>query len=96
VQLVLAVFAFALGASIGSFLTVVWFRVPRGLSIVSPPSHCDECERALRWYENIPILSWVIQAGRCRTCGVVIPMRYPLLEAALGMSAALGAILIIS
>jgi len=74
------VFAAVLGALIGSFLNVVLWRVPRGESIVSPPSHCPECGTPLRPYELVPVLSWVALRGRCRTCGVRISVRYPLVE----------------
>ena len=69
-----------LGACIGSFLNVVVYRVPAGLSLVSPPSRCPKCETPIRWYDNIPILSWILLRGRCRDCSVWIPMRYPLVE----------------
>lgn len=67
-----AAFFFALGASVGSFVNVVAGRWPRGQDFVAPPSRCETCGRALSWWENIPILSWVALRGRCRTCGVSI------------------------
>ena len=70
------------GAIIGSFLTVVAYRVPRGESIVAPRSHCVDCERQIAAYDNVPILSWIVLRGRCRHCGAKIAARYPLIELA--------------
>lgn len=69
------------GACVGSFLNVVIYRLPAGLSIAHPPSHCPECGHAIRWYDNIPIASWFNLRGRCRDCGTAISWRYPLVEA---------------
>lgn len=74
------VFAFLFGAAIGSFLNVVIYRVPAGLSVVHPPSRCPTCENAIAWYDNIPILSWLILRGRCRQCKTSISPRYALVE----------------
>ena len=60
---ILAFFSFWLGACIASFLNVVIWRVPRGESIVSPPSHCPKCSAPIRWWQNIPILSWLALRG---------------------------------
>lgn len=68
------------GALIGSFLNVVVYRVPLGRSIVSPPSACGSCGRAVRPYDNIPLLSWLVLRGRCRDCASPISVRYPLVE----------------
>ena len=68
------------GLVVGSFLNVVIYRVPEGLSIVSPPSACPACESPIRPYDNIPVLSWLLLRGRCRDCGVRISARYPLVE----------------
>lgn len=76
---VLVVVAF-LGLLIGSFLNVVVWRVPRGLSIVSPPSACPRCGRPIRARENIPVLSWLALRGRCRGCHQPISLRYPAVE----------------
>ena len=65
---------------IGSFLNVVAVRVPRGESVVNPPSHCMSCERRLSWYENVPVISWLALRGRCRTCGAGVSWRYPAVE----------------
>lgn len=79
--------AACLGACLGSFLHVVSWRVPRGESVVFPPSRCPCCGRTLPWYRNLPIVSWTLQRGRCAWCGWPIPARYVLFElgcAALG------------
>ncbi len=72
----------AFGLAIGSFLNVVIYRVPLGLSVVKPPSACPNCYREIRPYDNIPVLSWLILRGRCRDCSTPISIRYPLVEAA--------------
>ena len=68
------------GVLIGSFLNVVIWRVPRGESIVRPPSHCPSCDRPIAPRDNIPVLSWLLLRGRCRHCGARISARYPLVE----------------
>jgi leader peptidase (prepilin peptidase)/N-methyltransferase len=70
-----------LGLVIGSFLNVVVWRVPRGESVVRPPSACPKCGTAIRARDNVPVLSWVLLRGRCRDCGYPISARYPLVEA---------------
>lgn len=70
------VIAFAVGAVVGSFLNVVIWRVPRGESVVSPGSHCPHCNRALVWWENIPLVSFLALRARCRTCRGKIRWRY--------------------
>jgi leader peptidase (prepilin peptidase)/N-methyltransferase len=69
-----------LGALIGSFLNVCIYRLPRQESIAWPGSHCPKCSHPLAWYDNIPILSYFMLAGRCRHCTEPIPFRYPLVE----------------
>ena len=76
----LAFFSFWLGACIASFLNVVIWRVPRGESIVSPPSHCPKCGAAIRWWQNIPILSWLALRGKCSSCRAPISPRYIFVE----------------
>lgn len=76
---------FALGASIGSFINVVVYRLPAGLSIVSPPSRCPHCLHRLGKWENIPVLGWLWLQGRCRHCQAPIAVRYPLVEAVTGL-----------
>ena len=77
---ILSFFCFALGACIASFLNVVIWRVPRGESIVNPPSHCPKCNAAIKWYQNIPILSWLALRGKCANCKTPISSRYILIE----------------
>lgn len=69
-----------LGLVVGSFLNVVVWRVPRGESVVSPPSHCPGCDRQIRHRDNVPVLSWLLLRGRCRDCREPISARYPLVE----------------
>ena len=71
-----------LGALIGSFLNVCIYRLPRHESIVWPGSHCPACGKPIAWYDNIPVISYLLLGGRCRTCRVAIPPRYPVVEAA--------------
>jgi leader peptidase (prepilin peptidase)/N-methyltransferase len=80
----ITVVVFALGASIGSFLNVVIYRLPAGLSLIHPPSRCPHCLQRLRAYDNVPVLGWLWLRGRCRFCHSPIASRYPLVEAATG------------
>ncbi|MFQ6613894.1 MAG: prepilin peptidase [Fidelibacterota bacterium] len=77
--------AVILGLIVGSFLNVVIARGPRGESIISPPSHCPRCEAPIRWWQNIPILSFILLRGRCHSCGKSISWRYPLIEGLTGV-----------
>ena len=79
-HVVVIAFVFALGACIGSFLNVVVWRLPLGMSLITPPSHCPVCQTRLGKNDNIPILGWIFLRGRCRYCGTEISMRYPLVE----------------
>jgi leader peptidase (prepilin peptidase) / N-methyltransferase len=74
-------FAALFGAVIGSFLNVCIHRLPRGTSIVWPASSCTKCGRHLSWFENVPIISYAVLRGRCRSCGEPISWRYPIVEA---------------
>jgi leader peptidase (prepilin peptidase)/N-methyltransferase len=78
----LLVLAGVLGLAVGSFLNVVIHRVPRGESLLRPASHCPRCRRAVRPWENVPVLSWLALRGRCAGCAGRISVRYPLVEAA--------------
>jgi leader peptidase (prepilin peptidase) / N-methyltransferase len=77
-------FVFTFGAIIGSFLNVCIARLPDGRSIVRPPSHCPKCQSFLAWYDNIPVLSYLVLTGRCRTCRVRISPIYPAVEVLTG------------
>jgi leader peptidase (prepilin peptidase)/N-methyltransferase len=70
-----------LGLVVGSFLNVVIYRVPRGESLLRPASHCIRCEQPLRWWHNVPVVSWIVLRGRCGHCHEPISIRYPLVEA---------------
>jgi leader peptidase (prepilin peptidase) / N-methyltransferase len=80
VDFALAAVAFAPGLALGSFLNVVAARVPLRRSIVRPPSACMSCAQELRWYDNVPLVSYAVLRGRCRNCGVRIPLVYPFVE----------------
>lgn len=77
---ILAVVIFIIGLVFGSFLNVCISRIPRGLSIVAPRSHCPLCDQPIDPRDNVPILSWLLLRGRCRTCGGAISLRYPAVE----------------
>ena len=85
--IIYAVFAFLLGAVVGSFLNVCICRLPHGESVVSPPSHCPKCDYQIRWYDNIPILSYLLLKGKCRSCGAPISIQYPMVELLNGLLA---------
>ena len=74
--------AAVLGLCVGSFLNVVIYRVPAGMSLAVPSSHCPKCKYVLRWYDNIPVLSYLILGGKCRSCGEHISFRYTAVEIA--------------
>jgi leader peptidase (prepilin peptidase)/N-methyltransferase len=80
VLIVVAVLTALLGLAVGSFLNVVIWRVPRGESVVRPPSHCPSCGHEVRSRDNIPVVSWLLLRGRCRDCSGPISARYPLVE----------------
>ncbi len=80
-----AVLVFIFGTILGSFLNVVIYRLPRGLSLVAPGSRCPHCQTPIRPHDNIPLLSFFLLRGRCRTCRASIGWRYPVVEAAAGL-----------
>jgi leader peptidase (prepilin peptidase)/N-methyltransferase len=84
-QLLVECALFVLGLVFGSFLNVWISRIPRDQSVVAPRSHCPSCGAAIRWHDNIPVLSWLILRGRCRDCGERIPLRYPAVELLTGL-----------
>ena len=75
-----AAICFVIGLCVGSFLNVVIYRVPRRESVVRPRSHCPACEAPIADRDNIPVVSWILLRGRCRSCGARISVRYPLVE----------------
>jgi leader peptidase (prepilin peptidase)/N-methyltransferase len=82
--------AFLAGLLIGSFLNVCVYRLPRDLSVVTPArSFCPCCEKTIAWYDNIPLLSYIILRAKCRNCGAHIPLRYPIVELATGIAFAI-------
>ncbi len=78
--LVVYLIPFVFGAVVGSFLNVCIYRVPKDESVVFPPSHCPRCDYRIRWYDNIPIVSYLLLRGNCRSCGCRISPLYPLVE----------------
>ena len=78
--MIIIVMVFLMGASIGSFLNVVIYRIPEGENIAFPASHCQSCHTPLKWYHNIPILSWLFLRGRCAYCKAPISRQYPVVE----------------
>jgi len=84
-SMLFAIFFFLLGLVVGSFLNVVIYRIPKGLSIVYPPSHCPVCKKPIKFYDNIPILSYLLLKGRCRHCKSKISPIYPIVEGLTGI-----------
>jgi leader peptidase (prepilin peptidase)/N-methyltransferase len=80
IQLYFSILSFVFGAVVGSFLNVCICRIPKDESVVSPPSHCPRCDYQIRWYENIPLFSYILLRGNCRGCGTHISLQYPLVE----------------
>lgn len=76
---------FFFGATVGSFLNVVIWRMPRGETVVSRPSRCPFCSTQLKWNDNVPVLGWIMLGGRCRTCRLPISPRYPIIETIVGL-----------
>lgn len=78
--LIFPAFAFVFGMVVGSFLNVCICRMPKNESVVSPPSHCPGCSYQIRWYDNIPLVSYLLLRGKCRGCDAHISLQYPLVE----------------
>ena len=83
---IVAFFFFLLGTIVGSFTNVLIWRIPRGESIVFPGSHCPKCGAKIKFYDNIPILSYIILGGKCRNCSSKISIKYPLIESFVGIA----------
>ena len=77
---------FVLGCIVGSFLNVCIYRLPLGMSIVTPPSHCPHCKYSIPWYLNIPLVTWLALRGRCKNCGAPISPRYFIVELLTGLA----------
>lgn len=90
--LLFALFFLVLGAIVGSFGNVCVHRLPRGESIVFPASHCPSCQQPIAFYDNVPVLSWLLLRGHCRRCRAPISLRYPLLEASVALLFLLAAL----
>lgn len=83
---IVTIFVFLFGINIGSFLNVCIYRMGREQSVVSPPSHCPQCNKPIRWHDNIPLLSYILLRGRCRDCGKIISFRYFFVELLTGLA----------
>lgn len=84
-NLIMTIFALLFGLAVGSFLNVCIYRIPRDISLVHPPSHCPRCGQRIRFYDNIPVISYVCLRGKCRTCRNPIPLHYPVVELLSGL-----------
>lgn len=80
IQIITIILTVLLGLCVGSFLNVVIYRLPNGMSLAKPASHCPKCNEPIRWYDNIPLLSYIILRGKCRHCKERISFRYPFVE----------------
>lgn len=78
-------FSFLLGLCFGSFANVLIYRLPNNISIITPPSHCPRCQSPIPFYQNIPVISYLILLGKCSKCKSFIPIRYPLVETLVGV-----------
>ncbi len=84
-EIYVGIIVFVFGTLLGSFYNVVGYRLPKGLSIVKPGSFCPKCNHSLKWYELIPVFSFLIQKGKCRQCGGRISLFYPFIELSTGI-----------
>lgn len=85
-EIVLYVLLFIFGTVFGSFMNVCIFRLPKHETIVTKPSHCMQCGYRLKWYDLVPLASWILLKGRCRKCGKPISKQYPIIEAVNGIT----------
>ena len=84
-ELIPYIIIFIFGITIGSFLNVCIYRIPLGESIVTAPSHCMTCGRKLKWYDMVPVFSWLVLGGKCRNCKSKISVQYPIIEGVNGI-----------
>ncbi len=84
-MILLDIFVVLFGLAFGSFLNVCISRIPKEESVVRPPSHCMSCGKTIFWYDNIPVVSYLLLKGKCRQCGKAIPLRYPAVEVFSGL-----------
>lgn len=80
IKVITIVLTIVLGLCIGSFLNVVIYRLPLNMSLAKPNSHCPKCQNPIKWYDNIPVISYIVLRGKCRHCGEKISLRYPIVE----------------
>ena len=85
-NIIFLIYSFIIGISIGSFINVILWRLPRKESIISPRSYCPKCQNQITWKDNIPIISWIILDGKCRFCSQKISLRYPIIELITGIA----------
>ena len=85
IDLITALWLGFIGACIGSFLNVVAYRMPRGMSVIWRSSHCPKCDHPIRAYDNVPVLGWLWLKGKCRDCGEPISPRYAIVEFVMGL-----------
>ncbi len=84
-MIIFDIFVFIIGCLLGSFANVIILRMPQGISIVFPWSHCPKCKKRLKWYHNIPLLSWIFLRAKCAYCSASISVRYPIVELLMGV-----------
>ena len=84
-EVAIGIFLFIIGTIFGSFYNVVGYRIPKGESIVYPPSHCTNCNHKLTFFELIPVLSYIFQKGKCKHCHQKISLFYPIFETLTGV-----------
>jgi leader peptidase (prepilin peptidase)/N-methyltransferase len=82
---VVLVFSALFGLAFGSFLNVALYRLPRGESLLNPPSRCPSCGTQLAWRDNVPLFGWLLLRGKCRYCAAPVSPRYPLVELAVAI-----------
>jgi leader peptidase (prepilin peptidase)/N-methyltransferase len=84
-ETVFIIYLTLVGAALGSFLNVCLYRWPAGESVIRPRSRCPGCGKGIAWYDNVPIVGWLVLRGRCRSCGIPISIQYPLVELAVAV-----------